>query len=99
MERNLKKRLESDAFISKELSINESKELSNLRSKDQLNSKYFKSMISGNNNPSTMVNNNPSNITGSNFMNTQQTYDIKVEELKPAKLFVNNRNEIEIKNK
>jgi len=99
LERNLKKKLESEALNKKELSFTETKELSNLRNKDQLNSKYFKSMNHSNNIPTTVINNSSSNFLSSNFINTQPTYEMKVEELKPAKLFVNDRKEIEIKNK
>ncbi len=99
LERNLKKKLESEALNKKEVSFTETKELSNLRNKDQLNSKYFKSMNHSNNIPTTVINNSSSNFLSSNFINTQPTYEMKVEELKPAKLFVNDRKEIEIKNK
>jgi hypothetical protein len=99
LERNLKKKLESAALNNKELSFSETKEFSNLRNKDQLNSKYFKSMNHSNNIPTTMINNYSSNFLSSNFINTQPTFEMKVEELKPAKLYVNGRKEIEIKNK
>lgn len=94
LERNLKKILEA----TKDSSFKDTKEISNLRGKDQLNSKFFKSL-----NTNNVITANSNNFSSSNFlgsnMNSQSTNEnMKIEELKPARIFVNQNNEIEIKN-
>ena len=100
LEKNLKRRLETETVFNKDNSIKESREISNLKGKELLNSKYFKSLNHSNNLPTTSNNNyTSSNLITSNYINTQNTNEnIKVEELKPARIILNERNQIQIKN-